>query len=238
MTQTNQSGFPPPPNYPRTPLVGMQRPQARQGAPQYAIAGGNLTNPQHLLLQQQQQQQQQRNKQIQEQQKRRLLQQQQQQQILIPSNVATELQPGIHNIDSLLNNTVAPNVSLQRSTSAPESQLSPNYVQQINQQNQRLNNQPQPYSPHSQMASPINQQPNFQQNTTANYQQSGARLSPHPPFNQQLSPRQAYPQSGSNQSANWQQQARLSVQQQQNPMLNAQLTVRKVFLLRNSRETE
>lgn len=224
MTQTNQSGFPPPPNYPRTPL-GLQRAPVRQATPQYALASGNMPNQQqqqqHLLLQQQQ-----RNKQIlhQQEQKRRLLQQQQQQHVLIPSNVTTELSPGIHNIDSLLNNTVAPNVSLQRSTSAPESQLSPNYVQQMNQQNQLINNQ-QPYSPHSQMASPINQQANFTQNTTANYQQSGARLSPHPPFNQQLSPRQSYPQTGNNQGANWQQQARLSVQQQQNPMLNAQLTV-------------
>lgn len=233
MTQTNQSGFPPPPNYPRNAL-SMQRPQVRQGAPQYAISNSNLSpqqqqqQQQHLLLQQQQQQQQARNKQLlQEQQKRRLLQQQQQQHVLIPSNVTTDLQQGLHNIDSLMNNTVAPNVSLQRSTSVPESQLSPNYVQQLNQQqNQRLNNQQQqPYSPHSQMASPINQQGNFTQNATPSYQQSGARLSPHPPYNQQLSPRQAYPQSSTSQGANWQ-QARLSVQQQQNPMLNAQLTVR------------
>jgi len=61
-----------------------------------------------LIHQQQQQQQQQ--------QKQRLLQQQQQQQLLIPSNATAtdQISSGIHNIDNLLNNTVAPpNVSLQ-----------------------------------------------------------------------------------------------------------------------------
>jgi nuclear receptor coactivator 2 len=171
---------------------------------------------------------QQQRKLIQQQQehKRRLLQQQQQQQLLIPSNAAAaEMTPGLQNIDNLLNNTVAPNVSLQRSASVPESQLSPNYGGQITQPNQRLSNQ-QPYSPHSQLASPIGQQTNFSQTTVNNYPQGGSRVSPHPPFNQQLSPRQGYPPQANVQNANWQQtQNRLSVQQQQNPMLNAQLTV-------------
>ena len=59
------------------------------------------------MIQQQQQQQQQL--------KQRLLQQQQQQQLLIPSNATAtdQITTGIHNIDNLLNNTVAPNVSLQ-----------------------------------------------------------------------------------------------------------------------------
>lgn len=73
------------------------------------------------FTQQQQQQQQQlqlqlqRNKLLQQQQlKQRLLQQQQQQQLLIPSNATAPDQiSGIHNIDNLMNNTVAPNVSLQ-----------------------------------------------------------------------------------------------------------------------------
>lgn len=93
-------------------------------------------------------------------------------------------------------------------------------------------NQRQPYSPHSQLASPLQtQQPGgYPQTTVNNYQQGGSRLSPHPPFQQQLSPRQGYPASQGNagQSASWTQQAqsnRLSLQQQQNPMLNAQLTV-------------
>ncbi|KAF2881852.1 hypothetical protein ILUMI_24316 [Ignelater luminosus] len=193
-TQSNQTGgFPqPPPTYPRTAGFHNQRGPVRTGTgtPQYAIAGGTITTPQQLLIQQR--------KIIQQQQehKRRLLQQQQQQQLLIPSNAAAaEINSGLQNIDSLLNNTVAPNVSLQRSASVPESQLSPNYGGQISQQNQRLNNQ-QPFSPHSQLASPIGQQASFPQTTTVNnYQQGGARLSPHPPFNQQLSPRQGYPQT-------------------------------------------
>lgn len=69
----------------------------------------------------QQLQQQQRSKIIQQQQqqqqlKQRLLQQQKQQQLLIPSNATApdQISSGIHNIDNLLSNTVAPpNVSLQ-----------------------------------------------------------------------------------------------------------------------------
>jgi hypothetical protein len=56
---------------------------------------------QHYILQQQQ---------------KRLLQAQQQQQLVIPPSATTvveQLTPGLQNIDSLLNNTVAPNVSLQ-----------------------------------------------------------------------------------------------------------------------------
>lgn len=221
-TQNTQGGnFPPPPNYPRTG-IGMQR-AVRPNTTQYAMTNAAIPNSSPQILQQQQ-----RKQLIQQQeQKRRLLQQQQNQHLLIPSNAsaAPEINPGLQNIDSLLNNTVAPNVSLQRSSSVPESQLSPNFGNQISQQNQRLSGQQQPYSPHSQLASPIGQQPGFPQTTVGNYQQGGSRLSPHPPFTQQLSPRQAYPQ-GTNQSANWSQaQTRLSVQQQQNPMLNAQLTV-------------
>jgi hypothetical protein len=51
-----------------------------------------------------------------QQQQKRLLQAQQQQQLVIPSSATTvveQLTPGLQNIDSLLNNTVAPNVSLQ-----------------------------------------------------------------------------------------------------------------------------
>lgn len=73
-----------------------------------------LTNECNDLLQQQQQLLlQQRNKILQaQQQKQRLLQQQQQQQLLIPINAAAS-GDGLHNMDSLINNTVAPNVSLQ-----------------------------------------------------------------------------------------------------------------------------
>jgi hypothetical protein len=56
-----------------------------------------------------------------QQQQKRLLQAQQQQQLVIPSSATTvveQLTPGLQNIDSLLNNTVAPNVSLQVSVFA------------------------------------------------------------------------------------------------------------------------
>lgn len=132
------AGFPPPPNYPRAAFNIQQRAPsagtARGSAPQYAMAGGTITVPQHqqLLLQQQQQRKQLLQQQQQEH-KRRLLLQQQQQQLLIPSNAASaaEIGGGLQNIDSLLNNTVAPNVSLQRSASVPDSQLSPSYTNQV-----------------------------------------------------------------------------------------------------------
>lgn len=227
----NQQGFPPPPVYQRPGSFPMQRAHpARTNGPQYAIASSNMsaTQQQQLLLQQQQrkilQQQQQ------EQQKRRLLQAQQQQQLLIPSNVqAVELNTGLQNIDSLLNHTVAPNVTLQRSSSVPDSQLSPGYGNAMMNVNNGSQNQRQPYSPHSQLASPLGQQQGYPQTTVNNFQQSGSRLSPHPPFQQQLSPRQGYPPSQNNtQQGSWSQQQaanRMSLQQQQNPMLNAQLTV-------------
>lgn len=236
MAQNAQSSggggpFPPPPNYPRSAGFAM----ARVVRPNTAAQQQYLQNANNTQLLQQQQR-----KLIQQEQKRRLLQQQQNQHLLIPSNAsaAPEISSGLQNIDSLLNNTVAPNVSLQRSSSVPESQLSPNFGGQMSQQTQqRLSGPQQPYSPHSQLASPGGFPP---QTTVGNYQQGGSRLSPHPPpFTQQLSPRQQPypPPQGANQSsANWPQQqqqqqqqqqppTRLSVQQQQNPMLNAQLTV-------------
>lgn len=85
-------------------------------------AGAALTpNQQQLLLQQKKLQQQKQ----QQEQKRRLLMQQKQQQLLIPSNAAVNEINSMQNIDSLLNNTVAPNVTLKRSSSVPEPQLSP-----------------------------------------------------------------------------------------------------------------
>ena len=82
-------------------------------------AGIRQNAAQFTQQQQQQLQLQQRSKLIQQQQqqqlKQRLLQQQQQQQLLIPSNATAtdQMTTAIHNIDSILNNTVAPNVSLQ-----------------------------------------------------------------------------------------------------------------------------
>ncbi|KAK6632415.1 hypothetical protein RUM44_007457 [Polyplax serrata] len=212
----------------------------RPGAPHYTVASGSLTQHQQQVLMQRKLLQEQQQKQH----KQRLLQQQQQQQMLVPSNAAADQinSSGLQNIDNLLNNTLAPNVSLQRSSSVPESQLSPSYGGQLlNNSNaqispggQRLNQQP--YSPHSQLASPQQTFNNFPSTGNASGQ---ARLSPHPPSFQQsqLSPRVSqgqqpgYPivsqtQSQPPQTGAWSQQNvnRLSLQQQQNPMLNAQLT--------------
>ncbi|XP_030765336.1 nuclear receptor coactivator 2 isoform X3 [Sitophilus oryzae] len=229
VSSQNNLGYPPPPNYPQNKY---QRPiNVRSGAgPPYGTA--NITSAHSLLIAQQ--------RRLQLQDKQRLLQQQKQQQLLIPSNATATEMNSIQNIDSLLNNTVAPNVSLQRSNSVPESQLSPNYNAQLqnsnsvnkrlvlkyelSQANQRgVPQQPQqqpPYSPHSQLPSPLNQQSFQPQTTVGNYNQQAARLSPQSQYSAQLSPRQGYPQGNGAGSANWSQQ-RISVQQ--NPMLNAQL---------------
>ncbi|XP_043475464.1 nuclear receptor coactivator 2 isoform X4 [Leptopilina heterotoma] len=102
-----------------------QQPRMRFNAqPGIRQSAAQFTPQQQLHIQQQQ-----RSNLIQQQQmKQRLLQQQQQQQLLIPSNATAtdQINTGIHNIDSLLNNTVAPNVSLQRS-SVTDSQVSPGY---------------------------------------------------------------------------------------------------------------
>ncbi|XP_051158810.1 uncharacterized protein LOC127280078 isoform X8 [Leptopilina boulardi] len=102
-----------------------QQPRMRFNAqPGIRQSAAQFTPQQQLHIQQQQ-----RSNLIQQHQmKQRLLQQQQQQQLLIPSNATAtdQINTGIHNIDSLLNNTVAPNVSLQRS-SVTDSQVSPGY---------------------------------------------------------------------------------------------------------------
>lgn len=100
--QGQPAGFPPPPVYQvqtqRARFAGTARPQ------QFTVA----QQQQQALLQRKLQEQQKQ----QLQQKQRLLQAQQQQQLLIPSNAAAD-PAALSNIDSLLNNTVAPNVSLQ-----------------------------------------------------------------------------------------------------------------------------
>ncbi|XP_054284396.1 nuclear receptor coactivator 2 isoform X3 [Macrosteles quadrilineatus] len=239
MGQTQQ-GFPgPPPMYSTRPRFSVQQGQQitiRPGTPQYAIANQQqqqLLVQQRLKIQQAQQQ------------KQRLLQQQQQQQLLIPINAAAS-GDGLHNIDSLINNTVAPNVSLQRSSSVNDSQLSPSNLvasggggPMLNSTSQISPSQRQPYSPLShQPFSPVNGGiNNFQAGgQSAGQQQANAqaRLSPSglPTFQQaQLSPRVSQAQQAGggytvmSQAGSWpQQQARLTLQQQQNPMLNAQLT--------------
>ncbi|XP_066596112.1 nuclear receptor coactivator 2 isoform X2 [Prorops nasuta] len=119
---TTTHSYQPPPVYQQQPRM---RFNAQLGVRQAAAQFTPQQQQQHLQLQQQQ-----RTKQLLQQQqlKQRLLQQQQQQQLLIPSNATAtdQITTGIHNIDNLLNNTVAPNVSLQRS-SVPDSQVSPGY---------------------------------------------------------------------------------------------------------------
>ena len=117
MPTSQPAGFPPPPVYQvQQPQKGIrfnvqQQLPGRPAGPQYAVASGSLNPQQQILLQRKLQQQQQQ----QQQHKQRLLQQQQQQQMQVPSNaVADQLNPsGLQNIDSLLNTTLAPNVSLQ-----------------------------------------------------------------------------------------------------------------------------
>ncbi|XP_060517489.1 nuclear receptor coactivator 2-like isoform X3 [Cylas formicarius] len=230
VTSQNNLGYQQPPSYLQAKYQRAMNARAAAGS-QYT-ANASLAG-QQLLLQQQRKQLLQQQQQQQQEQKQRLLQQQKKQQLLIPSNATAAEMNSIQNIDTLLNNTVAPNVSLQRSSSVPESQLSPNFNSQLQnsnslaQQNQRgVSQQQQPYSPHAQMPSPLGQQSFQQQSNVNNYQQQNARLSPQSQFTAQLSPRQAYPQSNGTPNNNWAQQ-RITVQQ--NPMLNAQLTVSGFF---------
>ncbi|XP_046737418.1 hypoxia-inducible factor 1-alpha isoform X9 [Diprion similis] len=122
---TTGHNYQPPPMYQqqqqRARFNNVQQNVVRQSSAQFSQQQLQLQQRTKQLQHQQQQQQQQQLKQ-------RLLQQQQQQQLLIPSNATAtdQLPTDIHNIDSLLNNTVAPNVSLQRS-SVSDSQVSPGY---------------------------------------------------------------------------------------------------------------
>ncbi|KAL1124276.1 hypothetical protein AAG570_002046 [Ranatra chinensis] len=194
--QQGQQQFTPPPMYPQRQRFPIQGPLAgRQPNHQFSLANQQQQQKQRLMQAQQQQQQQQ---------KQRLLQQQQQQQLLIPSNAAvaaasasTGDPAAIHNIDSLINNTVAPNVSLQRSGSVPDSQLSPVGVGGFGGTggggaggSSVSPGQRQPYSP--QPFSPVNGGINSFQSTTGQQGAQQARLSPSglPNFQQaQLSPR-------------------------------------------------
>ncbi|CAB0001329.1 unnamed protein product [Nesidiocoris tenuis] len=110
----------------------------QQKTPAYTVS-----QQQQLILQQQ------RSRLLQQQTKQRLLHLQQHQQLLIPSNAtANSGDPsGIHNIDSLMNSTVAPNVSLQgqtgyaRTQSTTWSQQQANRISVQQQQNPMLNAQ-------------------------------------------------------------------------------------------------
>nr|XP_036216089.1 nuclear receptor coactivator 2 isoform X4 [Bactrocera oleae] len=154
----NQSFQRPPPMYSAS----------RNRGPMNAVTtpGGSVlpAHQQYRIRQQQQQQQQQ---------KERLLQQQQKQQLLVPESATARtdqlcLNPNINNIGSLLNNTVAPNVALSRTNLPPDSQLSPNFAQNLLQQQQ--------LSP-GQRNAPFSPQTNA--GYASQYSQSGQRLSPH-----------------------------------------------------------
>lgn len=168
----------------------------------------------------------------------------------------------MQNIESLLNNTVAPNVSLTRANSVvPDSQLSPGFSPSQLMQQQLSPNQRTQLSPQQTGMFHCTTRQNFpaKHQTTSNSagfqgnpfnNNPGHRMSPQQqqqlvaaagfqqgnPGNQQLSPRQPpfntsqqLPQANAaalqqQQQQQWQQNARLSIQQQ-NPMLNAQLSV-------------
>ncbi|XP_037959315.1 neurogenic protein mastermind-like [Teleopsis dalmanni] len=170
---------------------GFQRPPpmytARGRVPMNAVAtpGGNVISPaqQYRAMKQQQAQ------------KERLLQQQQKQQLLVPESATARndqlcLNPGINNIGTLLNTTVAPNVSLSRTNMPSDSQLSPNFAQSMMQQQLSPGQRNALFSP----------QPN--QGYVPQYPQNAQRLSPQQ--QQQL-----------NQQANAQQQQQLSFQNAQ-----------------------
>ncbi|XP_060857712.1 nuclear receptor coactivator 3-like isoform X4 [Metopolophium dirhodum] len=203
---------------------------------------------QQLLLQQQQQQKQRLIQQ--QQQKQRLLQQQQQQKIMVvTTNAATLPTPdpttALQTIDSLLNNTGPPNVALQRSSSVPDSQsqLSPVYAAPCSvllnssQISPSSNRQP-PYSTLTQQSFPmLNYGTTTQTQTTTQaqqiVQQATSRMSPssHSQYQNPINPCVSQQQQTQNiynsqtqQPGVWTQQ-RLTLHQQQNPMLNAQLQI-------------
>ncbi|KAL7030722.1 hypothetical protein ACKWTF_006763 [Chironomus riparius] len=197
-------------------------------------------------------------------QKHRLLQQQQNQQIVVTAGADQMCLPntGVQSIDSLLNNTVAPNVTLtSRGKMVPDSQLSPNFPQSLMHQqlspNQQRTNNIVPFSsqanqtfqqnsfntnggqrlsPQQQQQQQINQQliNTFQAANAANAT-NASQLSPRqPPFNLQPNTQVQATQ------ANWNQQQqpnniRLSLQQT-NPMLNAQLNQQNVNTFTNQRQ--
>lgn len=145
-----------------------------------------------------------------------------------------------------LMNNVPPNVSLQRSSS--DAQLSPGFASNIMQQ-QVSPNQRAPFSPQSNtnfqpfMNTGQRLSPQAQQLQQQQQQQMAFQANANANAGSQLSPRQAvFPQGTPNtqpqsnqmnqspqsQQAQWNQSAlnsRLSMQQQNNPMLNAQLQV-------------
>ncbi|KAL1398624.1 hypothetical protein pipiens_002364 [Culex pipiens pipiens] len=243
---TPNPNFTPPPVYtPRVRMSSTGSSGGGGGGSGGGPSGGQMGNgapgggPNALTIQKLQNHQQQRERIHQEQQRQRLLQQQKQQQMVVPVNATANadmnlgLTPGMQNIESLLNNTVAPNVSLTRANSVvPDSQLSPGFSPSQLMQQQLSPNQRTQLSPQQTgfQGSPFNNNPVHRMSP----QQVGGfpQQQPGTPGSQQLSPRQppfaSNPQVSQPNALQQQQQwqnanARLSIQQQ-NPMLNAQLS--------------
>ncbi|XP_050438231.1 nuclear receptor coactivator 2-like isoform X2 [Adelges cooleyi] len=246
-----QNQFIPPPAYQPQQKTSVRFNQ--QQSPRLGGVGSYPKNQQQQLLLHQQQKQRliQQQQQQQQQQKQRLLQQQQQQKMVVSSNSAAISTPdpttALQTIDSLLNNSVAPNVALQLSSNVPDSQsqLSPVYAasgsQLLNssQISPSSNRQP-PYSnlTQQQSFSMLNYGTTTQTQTTAQSQQQVPQQaitrmssSNHSQYQNTINPcvnQQPQTQSvylNQTQPGVWTQQQRLTLHQQQNPMLNAQLQV-------------
>ncbi|KAL9705690.1 hypothetical protein quinque_009208 [Culex quinquefasciatus] len=248
---TPNPNFTPPPVYtPRVRMSSTGSSGGSGGGSGGGPSGGQMGNgapgggPNALTIQKLQNHQQQRERIHQEQQRQPLLQQQKQQQMVVPVNATANadmnlgLTPGMQNIESLLNNTVAPNVSLTRANSVvPDSQLSPGFSPSQLMQQQLSPNQRTQLSPQQTgfQGSPFNNNPVHRmspQQVGGFPQQQQQQQQPGTPGSQQLSPRQppfaSNPQVSQPNALQQQQQwqnanARLSIQQQ-NPMLNAQLS--------------
>ncbi|XP_076655238.1 uncharacterized protein LOC143360357 isoform X9 [Halictus rubicundus] len=164
---TTSHSYQPPPMYQQQTRMRSTTQLVRQNTAQFTQQQQLQIHQERAKLMQQQQQL-----------KQRLLQQQQQQQLLIPSNATAtdQITTGIQNIDNLLNNTVAPNVSLQRS-SVPDSQVSPGYggsVQMPSSGHRLAHSYSHP--------STLPQHPIVNNNFNSGQQVSAAaRLSPHSP---------------------------------------------------------
>lgn len=226
----NQQGFPMPPNYSQRPVGGVV-------AQRMPMVGGQVPRYQNM-------------------QRERLLEEQKKQQLVVPVNATnTGLNPGLADIGSLINNTVAPNVSLQRNNNVMrDAQLSPGFNSNAFQQmSPRQSRAGPPFSPvQPQQQQQQQQVQTGQQGPPPNYQTftGNTEMQPMSPqfgtpdmmsllnmgkatagnnggvLAQQLSPRQP-PFSSPQPQNQWtqQQQQQISLQQQQNPMLSAQLTV-------------
>ncbi|XP_038109955.1 nuclear receptor coactivator 1 isoform X3 [Culex quinquefasciatus] len=242
---TPNPNFTPPPVYtPRVRMSSTGSSGGGGGGSGGGPSGGQMGNgapgggPNALTIQKLQNHQQQRERIHQEQQRQRLLQQQKQQQMVVPVNATANADMNrMQNIESLLNNTVAPNVSLTRANSVvPDSQLSPGFSPSQLMQQQLSPNQRTQLSPQQTgfQGSPFNNNPVHRMSP----QQVGGfpqqqQQQPGTPGSQQLSPRQppfasnpqvSQPNALQQQQQQWQNaNARLSIQQQ-NPMLNAQLS--------------